>query len=112
MTPDVVFLLDVDNTLLDNDRIIADLRRHLEREFGVASAERYWAIFEALRSELGYADYLGALQRYRSTPNAASADDAAAAADVELSRRLSVRRAPLSARARGHRRASARSARR
>ena len=62
---DVVFLLDVDNTLLDNDRVIADLRGHLEREFGTASAERYWAIFEGLRSELGYADYLGALQRYR-----------------------------------------------
>lgn len=62
---DVVFLLDVDNTLLDNDRVIADLRGHLEREFGAASAERYWAIFEGLRSELGYADYLGALQRYR-----------------------------------------------
>ena len=62
---DVVFLLDVDNTLLDNDRVIADLRDHLEREFGSASAARYWAIFEGLRSELGYADYLGALQRYR-----------------------------------------------
>ena len=65
MSPDLVFLLDVDNTLLDNDRIIADLREHLEREFGVASSDRYWAVFEALRSELGYADYLGALQRYR-----------------------------------------------
>lgn len=62
---DVVFLLDVDNTLLDNDRIAADLRAHLEREFGVAGADRYWAIFETLRAELGYADYLGALQRYR-----------------------------------------------
>ena len=61
----VVFLLDVDNTLLDNNRVIADLRGHLEREFGTASAQRYWAIFESLRSELGYADYLGALQRYR-----------------------------------------------
>ena len=66
MTSPLVFLLDVDNTLLDNDRIIADLREHLEREFGVASADRYWAAFEALRSELGYADYLGALQRYRA----------------------------------------------
>jgi FMN phosphatase YigB (HAD superfamily) len=63
---DVVFLLDVDNTLLDNDRIIADLRAHLVREFGAASAERYWVEFEALRKELGYADYLGALQRYRA----------------------------------------------
>ncbi len=62
---DLVFLIDVDNTLLDNDRVIADLRCHLEREFGTASAARYWAIFEGLRSELGYADYLGALQRYR-----------------------------------------------
>ncbi len=66
MTAEVVFLLDVDNTLLDNDRIILDLRRHLEHEFGGASAERYWAAFETLRSELGYADYLGALQRCRS----------------------------------------------
>jgi FMN phosphatase YigB (HAD superfamily) len=62
---DTVFLLDVDNTLLDNDRIIADLKAHLEQEFGVAAAGRYWAHFEALRSELGYADYLGALQRWR-----------------------------------------------
>ena len=68
---DVVFLLDVDNTLLDNDRIIADLRAHLEREFGMASAARYWVAFEALRSELGYADYLGALQRYRGDVEAA-----------------------------------------
>jgi FMN phosphatase YigB (HAD superfamily) len=65
MSPDLVFLLDVDNTLLDNDRIIADLRLHLEREFGGASSDRYWSIFDALRDELGYADYLGALQRYR-----------------------------------------------
>ena len=64
-SPAVVFLLDVDNTLLDNDRIIADLRRHLAHEFGAASAERYWTIFEQLRAELGYVDYLGALQRYR-----------------------------------------------
>jgi len=71
MTHDVVFLLDVDNTLLDNDRIIADLHAHLDREFGAASAARYWAEFEALRSELGYADYLGALQRYRGDVEAA-----------------------------------------
>jgi FMN phosphatase YigB (HAD superfamily) len=64
-TDKVIFLLDVDNTLLDNDHIIADLRDHLEREFGSESRDRYWAIFEALRDELGYADYLGALQRYR-----------------------------------------------
>jgi FMN phosphatase YigB (HAD superfamily) len=61
----VVFLFDVDNTLLDNDRVTADLRRYLEREVGRERSDRYWAIFEGLRSELGYADYLGALQRYR-----------------------------------------------
>jgi hypothetical protein len=61
----LVFLLDVDNTLLDNDRIAADLRDHLDREFGTQRQERYWEIFEELREELGYADYLGALQRYR-----------------------------------------------
>ena len=61
----VVFLLDVDNTLLDNDRVADDLRRHLTREVGAEAQERYWAIFEDLRKELGYADYLGALQRYR-----------------------------------------------
>ena len=72
MTAPLVFLLDVDNTLLDNDRIIADLREHLEREFGVESSDRYWAVFEALRCELGYADYLGALQRY---PADVEADD-------------------------------------
>jgi FMN phosphatase YigB (HAD superfamily) len=60
-----VFLVDVDNTLLDNDRIQADLRRHLEREFGAATRDRYWAILEQLFDELGYRDYLGALQRYR-----------------------------------------------
>jgi FMN phosphatase YigB (HAD superfamily) len=61
----VVFLLDVDNTLLDNDRVAADLRRHLTDAFGAERQQRYWAIFEDLRRELGYADYLGALQRYR-----------------------------------------------
>jgi len=66
MTAPVVFLLDVDNTLLDNDRIIADLREHLDQQFGAASAARYWSAFESLRAELGYVDYLGALQRYRA----------------------------------------------
>src|SRR5713101_10086371 len=61
----VVFLFDVDNTLLDNDRVTADLRRHLEREVGPQRAQQYWTFFEQLRAELGYADYLGALQRYR-----------------------------------------------
>jgi FMN phosphatase YigB (HAD superfamily) len=61
----IVFLFDVDNTLLDNDRIEKDLRLHIEREFGPETRERYFAIFEELRTELGYADYLGALQRYR-----------------------------------------------
>ena len=61
----VVFLLDVDNTLLDNDKVTADLERYLIDEVGPAREQRYWAIFEELRSQLGYADYLGALQRYR-----------------------------------------------
>ncbi|HYL03112.1 MAG TPA: HAD family hydrolase [Steroidobacteraceae bacterium] len=60
-----VILFDVDNTLLDNDAVQSDLGAHLEREFGRESRDRYWAIFEQLRAELGYADYLGALQRYR-----------------------------------------------
>lgn len=62
----VVFLLDVDNTLLDNDQIIADLKQHLTRVFGAERQQRYWNIFESRRDELGYADYLGALQRYRA----------------------------------------------
>jgi len=62
----IVWLLDVDNTLLDNDRITADLKRHLTQAFGAERQERYWAIFEAQRADLGYADYLGALQRYRA----------------------------------------------
>ena len=62
---EVVFLFDVDNTLLDNDRVQDDLLRHIEREFGSENCARYWSLFEALRAELGYADYLGALQRYR-----------------------------------------------
>jgi FMN phosphatase YigB (HAD superfamily) len=63
--PDTVYLFDVDNTLLDNDRIAADLREHLTAEFGAERQQRYWDAFEQLRAELGYADYLGALQRFR-----------------------------------------------
>ncbi len=63
---DIAFLFDVDNTLLDNDRVLADLRTHLEAEFGSTEADRYWAALESLRGELGYVDYLGALQRYRA----------------------------------------------
>ncbi len=62
---DTVVLLDVDNTLLNNDRVEQDLRIHLENEFGQGKRDRYFAILEKLRSELGYSDYLGALQRYR-----------------------------------------------
>jgi FMN phosphatase YigB (HAD superfamily) len=61
----VVFFFDVDNTLLDNDRIIADLNAFLQREVGPKRARRYWTLFEDLRGQLGYADYLGALQRFR-----------------------------------------------
>jgi len=61
----IVFLFDVDNTLLDNDRVVADLMRHLERAVGNERQKRYWTFFENIRAELGYADYLGALQRYR-----------------------------------------------
>ena len=62
---DIVFLVDVDNTLLDNDRVAADLMRYLVAEVGRQRQQRYWEIFEELRKQLGYADYLGALQRYR-----------------------------------------------
>jgi len=61
----VVFLFDVDNTLVDNDRIAADLRHYLTKEVGEGRQKEYWEIFEQLRAELGHADYLGALQRYR-----------------------------------------------
>jgi hypothetical protein len=61
----VVFLVDIDNTLLDNDRIQADLKEHIEREFGPGPRDRYWAILERLFDTLGYRDYLGALQQYR-----------------------------------------------
>lgn len=61
----VVFLFDVDNTLLDNDRVTEHLKRHLEQQVGHERQQCYWEFFEQLRSELGYADYLGALQRYR-----------------------------------------------
>jgi len=63
----LVFLFDVDNTLLDNDHVIADLKRYLQQRVGPDRQQSYWDIFEQLRSELGYADYLGALQRYRIT---------------------------------------------
>jgi FMN phosphatase YigB (HAD superfamily) len=62
---DLVFLFDVDNTLLDNDYIQRDLKVHLAATYGEAARDRYWALFEELRQSLGYADYLGALQRYR-----------------------------------------------
>ena len=62
---EVVFLLDVDNTLLDNDAVIEDLKQHLIDAIGAECQQRYWELFEQLREELGYADYLGALQRYR-----------------------------------------------
>jgi FMN phosphatase YigB (HAD superfamily) len=61
----VVFLFDVDNTLLDNDRFAVDLGARLEQDFGSAERERYWAIYAQLRDELGYADYLDTLQRFR-----------------------------------------------
>jgi FMN phosphatase YigB (HAD superfamily) len=62
---DVVFLFDCDNTLLDNDGVQRDLKAHLTSEFGVAESDRYWALYEELRLEVGYADYLGAMQRFR-----------------------------------------------
>src|ERR1700750_1874222 len=65
-TPDIVFLFDVDNTLIDNDCVQAHLSEHLEQTYGAVTRNRYWEIFEQLRSELGYADYLGALERYRT----------------------------------------------
>jgi FMN phosphatase YigB (HAD superfamily) len=65
VVPDIVFLFDVDNTLLDNDRFQDDLREHLQNAHGDQACARYWAILEALRGELGYVDYLGALERYR-----------------------------------------------
>ena len=65
----IVFLFDCDNTLLDNDRIQADLREHLTREFGAEECDRYWRLFEQLREQLGYVDYLGAMQLFREGAN-------------------------------------------
>jgi haloacid dehalogenase-like hydrolase len=62
---DIVFLFDVDNTLIDNDRVRADLRKHLAEAYGAAARDRYWTIFETLTNQLGYSDYLGALELYR-----------------------------------------------
>ena len=62
---ETVYLFDVDNTLLDNDRVTRDLKSFLDREVGTDRSETYWRLFEEIRSQLGYADYLGALQRYR-----------------------------------------------
>jgi FMN phosphatase YigB (HAD superfamily) len=62
----VVTLFDVDNTLLDNDRVVADLMRYMTQQLGEERERHYWDLFEGLRRELGYADYLGALQRYRA----------------------------------------------
>jgi hypothetical protein len=65
MADDIVFLIDVDNTLLDNDRVQHDLRAYLEQQFGVEGRDRYWDIYTARFAELGYADYLGAVQQFR-----------------------------------------------
>jgi FMN phosphatase YigB (HAD superfamily) len=65
-TPEVIFLLDVDNTLLDNDRFAADLGERLELEFGASERARYWEIFGRLREQFGLADYLGSLQNFRT----------------------------------------------
>jgi FMN phosphatase YigB (HAD superfamily) len=62
---EIVFLFDVDNTLLDNDRVQDELSEHLAHNYGVATRDRYWEILRALVDELGYVDYLGALERYR-----------------------------------------------
>ncbi len=62
-----VFLFDVENTLIDNDRVAEDLREHLASQLGDSAERQYWVLFEEVRSELGYADYLGALQKYRLT---------------------------------------------
>lgn len=66
MSQESVYLFDVDNTLLDHDRVTADLKKHLDSTVGATQARRYWEIFETIRGELGYADYLGSLQRYRA----------------------------------------------
>src|SRR5690349_8359166 len=66
MPPRVVYLLDVDNTLLDNDRVVADLMAHLDRTVGHESQQEYWRFFNQLREQVGYADYLGALQAFRA----------------------------------------------
>jgi len=65
MSTDLIYLLDVDDTLLDNDAVVEDLKRHLLEAFGADGQQRYWDIFGGLWRELGYADYLGALQRFR-----------------------------------------------
>lgn len=64
-TAEIAFLFDVDNTLIDNDRVTQDLSDYLAREHGPYQHDCYWLLFEDLRRELGYADYLGALERYR-----------------------------------------------
>ena len=88
---DVVYLVDVDNTLLDNDAVIADLRAHLRDAFGAECERRYWEIFEELRRELGYADYLGALQRYRIENPTALESLARAHRDAALAREKQVK---------------------
>lgn len=75
MTADLVILLDVDNTLVDGDRIVSDLHEHMSGALGVSGAQRYWAIFDAMRGELGYVDYLSPLERYRLELEPGSADE-------------------------------------
>lgn len=73
--PHTVFLIDVDNTLLDNDRVIADYHTQLEKQLGKTRGDLYWSVFESLRDELGYVDYLGALQRLRAMQSPTDMND-------------------------------------
>ena len=58
------FLVDVDDTLLDNDRIRDDIERYLDSEYGPDARAAYWTIQERRFVELGYRDYLGAVQEW------------------------------------------------
>ena len=60
----VTFLVDVDNTLLDNDGIRADFEAHLLSAYGEAAREAYWTIQERRFAELGFRDYLGAVEEW------------------------------------------------
>lgn len=73
--PSIVFLVDVDNTLLDNDRVKANLDDHLRAVVGSRLAQCFWDIYEQVRKEKGVVDIPAALISFREQTPATEMDE-------------------------------------